>query len=73
MSKALTHLASLLKPGGNLLLETFPPPTGGLINKFIQRTHFKLAFLFFNLITNNPIHPIYQYEDYFEENGPHTY
>lgn len=69
MSKALTHLVSLLKPGGKLIIGDFSPPSGGVINKFVQKAHFRLASLFFNLLTNNPIHPIYRYQDYFKENG----
>lgn len=69
MSKALNHLVSLLRPGGKLIIGDFSPPSGGAINKFLQKAHFKLASLFFHLLTNNPIHPIYKYQDYFEENG----
>ena len=69
MSKALTHLVSLLKPGGKLIIGDFSPPTGGVINKLVQKTHFKLASIFFHLLTYNPIHPIYKYQDYFEKNG----
>ena len=68
MMKALAHLVSLLRPGGKLIIGDFSPPTGGFINKIAQKTHFRLASLF-NLLTNNPIHPIYPYQDYFKENG----
>ena len=37
MSKALNHLAYLLKPGGKLIIGDFSPPTGGFINKFVQK------------------------------------
>jgi demethylmenaquinone methyltransferase/2-methoxy-6-polyprenyl-1,4-benzoquinol methylase len=64
MEAMLRHLARLVRVGGHLVIGDFCPPSGALLRRCLQQTHWYLALAPFALCTRNAIHPIYDYAAY---------
>ena len=69
MKSMFSHLASLVKPGGKLLIADFAPPQGGFLSRGIQSIYYGVAALAFWAVASNQLHPIYDYTDHFSSLG----
>ena len=65
MVAVLTHLATMLKPEGKLLIGDFSYPRGWFTTRAIQRGYYYLSMFSFWLLGGTPLHPIYDYPQYF--------
>ena len=65
MEAVLTHLATMLKPGGKLLIGDFSHPRGRLPLRALQRGYYYVSMVSFWLLGGTPLHPIYDYPRYF--------
>ena len=65
MEAVLGHLATMLKPGGKLLIGDFSYPRGWLAARALQRGYYYLSMFSFWLLGGRPLHPIYDYPQYF--------
>jgi demethylmenaquinone methyltransferase/2-methoxy-6-polyprenyl-1,4-benzoquinol methylase len=66
MKVVLAHLATMIKPGGKLLIGDFSYPHGWLTTRTIQRMYYFLSMSTFWLVGGTTLHPIYKYSQYFE-------
>jgi ubiquinone/menaquinone biosynthesis C-methylase UbiE len=69
MATMLAHLASLVKPGGKLLISDFIAPRGGRISCAVQAWYWRVTNLFYFLLRLCAWHPIYDYPRYFPAAG----
>jgi len=65
MEAVLAHLATMLKPGGKLLIGDFAYPRGRLTTRVMQRGYYYLSMFSFWLLGGTSLHPIYDYPQYF--------
>jgi demethylphylloquinol methyltransferase len=65
MEAVLAHLATMLKPGGKLLIGDFAYPRGRLTTRAMQRGYYYLSMFSFWLLGGTSLHPIYDYPEYF--------
>jgi demethylphylloquinol methyltransferase len=65
MEAVLAHLASMLKPGGKLLIGDYSYPRGRLATRAMQRGYYYLSMFSFWLAGGTSLHPIYDYPQYF--------
>jgi demethylphylloquinol methyltransferase len=65
MVAVLAHLATMLKPDGKLLIGDFSYPRGWFTTRAIQRGYYYLSMFSFWLLGGTPLHPIYDYPQYF--------
>jgi demethylmenaquinone methyltransferase/2-methoxy-6-polyprenyl-1,4-benzoquinol methylase len=65
MEAVLAHLATMLKPGGKLLIGDFSYPRGRLPVRALQRVYYYVSMFSFWLLGGTPLHPIYDYPQYF--------
>jgi demethylphylloquinol methyltransferase len=72
MKAVLAHLATLLKPGGKLLIGDFSYPRGRLATRAMQRGYYYISMFSFWLLGGTPLHPIYDYPQYFSAANLHT-
>jgi demethylmenaquinone methyltransferase/2-methoxy-6-polyprenyl-1,4-benzoquinol methylase len=68
----LAHLATLLKPGGKLLIGDFSYPRGRLATRAMQCGYYYISMFSFWLLGGTPLHPIYDYPQYFSAANLHT-
>lgn len=62
MMTILTHLTSLVKPGGYMVIGDFAhPKNGGLFYKTFQNLYWYIAATLYWLTADNAVHPIYDY------------
>jgi demethylmenaquinone methyltransferase/2-methoxy-6-polyprenyl-1,4-benzoquinol methylase len=66
MKVVLAHLATLIKPGGKLLIGDFSYPRGRSTTGMIQRSYYYLSMFTFWLCGGTPLHPIYDYPQFFD-------
>lgn len=66
MKVVLAHLVTMIKPGGKLLIGDFSYPRGRSMSGAIQRSYYYLSMFTFWLFGGTPLHPIYDYPQYFE-------
>jgi len=66
MKVMLAHLATMIKPGGKILIGDFSYPHGWLTTRTIQRIYWCLSMFTFWLFGGTALHPIYNYPQYFE-------
>ena len=66
MQVVLAHLATMIKPGGKLLIGDFSYPRGWSTTRAVQRMYYYLSMGTFWLLGGTPLHPIYDYPRYFE-------
>jgi demethylmenaquinone methyltransferase/2-methoxy-6-polyprenyl-1,4-benzoquinol methylase len=66
MRVVLAHLATMLKPGGKLLIGDFAYPQGWSTTRALQRTYYYLSMFAFWLCGGTPLHQIYDYPQYFD-------
>jgi demethylphylloquinol methyltransferase len=66
MKVVLAHLVTLIKPGGKLLIGDFSCPRERSTTATIQRSYYYLSMFTFWLFGGTPLHPIYDYPQYFE-------
>ena len=69
MVAMLSHLASLVKPGGKLLIADFVAPTGNRLARSSQAIYWGVTNLFYYLLRLCAWHPIYDYPRYFAATG----
>jgi hypothetical protein len=55
----------MIKPGGKILIGDFSYPHGSLTTRAIQRIYYFLSMFTFWLFGGTPLHPIYNYPQYF--------
>jgi hypothetical protein len=65
----LAHAASLLRNGGTLLISDVAAPRGSLVSRAIARTYIKSGMFFYWLCGMVSMHGIYDYRNYFQQNG----
>jgi demethylphylloquinol methyltransferase len=65
METVLAHLATMLKPGGKLLIGDFSYPRGRFTTRAMQRGYYYVSMFSFWLLGGTPLHPIYDYPRYF--------
>ena len=65
MEAVLARLATMLKPGGKLLIGDFSYPRGWITTRAMQRAYYYLSMFSFWLLGGTPLHPIYDYPQYF--------
>jgi ubiquinone/menaquinone biosynthesis C-methylase UbiE len=65
MEAVLARLATMLKPGGKLLIGDFSYPRGWITTRAMQRAYYYLSMFSFWLLGGTPLHPIYDYPLYF--------
>lgn len=63
------HLASLVKPGGAMVVGDFCLPQGGLLSRFFQNLYWRIADVFFFVAARNALHPIYDYQKHLGDCG----
>jgi demethylmenaquinone methyltransferase/2-methoxy-6-polyprenyl-1,4-benzoquinol methylase len=61
MHDMLAHLATLLRPGGKLLIADLALPQGRFFYRCLQRVYSRVANVIFWVIGLVPLHPIYDY------------
>lgn len=66
MKVVLAHLATMVKPGGRLLIGDFSYPCGGLRTRTAQRMYYFLSMSSFWLFGGTTLHPIYNYPQHFD-------
>jgi demethylphylloquinol methyltransferase len=72
MKAVLAHLATLLKPGGKLLIGDFSYRRGRLATRAMQCGYYYISMFSFWLLSGTPLHPIYDYPQYFSAANLHT-
>lgn len=65
MEAVLAHLATMLKPGGKLLIGDFSYPRGRFTTRAMQCGYYYVSMFSFWLLGGTPLHPIYDYPRYF--------
>jgi ubiquinone/menaquinone biosynthesis C-methylase UbiE len=65
----LAHLATMLRPGGKLLIADLAVPQGCLIARYVQRGYARMANLIFWALGLAPLHGIYDYRAQFSASG----
>lgn len=66
MKIVLAHLVTLIKPGGKLLIGDFSYPRARSLTGTIQRSYYYVSMFAFWLFGGTPLHPIYDYPQYFK-------
>lgn len=61
MRELLAHLATLVRPGGKLLIADLALPQGNVLARWLQRAYSRLANVIFWSASLVPLHPIYDY------------
>ena len=61
METVLRHLRGLLKPGGRLMIADFAAPQGGLPFRAALVLYYRIANVFYWLLSRSNLHPIYDY------------
>lgn len=62
MLDIFTHLTTLVKPGGVMVIGDFTlPNTGGWFFKIVQNIYWYIAASFYWLTADNAVHPVYDY------------
>ncbi|WP_169975021.1 class I SAM-dependent methyltransferase [Tautonia rosea] len=69
MRRMLRHLASLVRPGGRLLIADVAVPSGPFIHRAIHRVYNGVGIALYWAMGLVPLHPIYDYRRYFDEAG----
>lgn len=64
-----THLASLVTPGGRIVVADFSPARGSGLARFAQHAYYFLPLAVFRLVTRNGWHGLYDYHALAQENG----
>ena len=67
MRQMLNHVATLVKPGGKLLISDFMCPRGNAAARAAQSLYWRVTNLFYYLIGLIAWHPVYDYPAYFAE------
>ena len=62
MRQIYAHLATLVKPGGLMMIADFAPARGGPIARALHFVYYRMANATFWLLTRTPLHPVYDYE-----------
>jgi demethylmenaquinone methyltransferase/2-methoxy-6-polyprenyl-1,4-benzoquinol methylase len=69
MQQILAHAATLVKPGGKVLISDFAAARGGPVQRFVQEAYWGVTNLFYYLLRLAAWHRIYDYARYFEPLG----
>lgn len=67
MRRMLHHLASLVRPGGRLLIADVAVPSGSRFQQVTHRTYNGIGIVLYWAMGLVPLHPIYDYRRYFDE------
>jgi ubiquinone/menaquinone biosynthesis C-methylase UbiE len=65
----LKHLATLLAPGGKILIADFAPPSKSAAGRALYATYYRPINWAAWMLRLCALHPIYNYPDYFEDAG----
>lgn len=65
MKVVLAHLATMVKPGGKILIGDFSYPHGGWLTRTVQRMYYYLSMSSFWFFGGTTLHPIYNYPQHF--------
>jgi demethylphylloquinol methyltransferase len=70
MRRILTHLTTLVKPGGYMVIGDFAlPQNGGRFYKIFQNIYWYFAAILYWLTADNAVHPIYDYPSLLKSMG----
>jgi ubiquinone/menaquinone biosynthesis C-methylase UbiE len=69
MRRALSHLVSLVRPGGRLMIADFAPPRGSAAARLMCRAYYRPVSLAAFACRLAALHPIYDYALEFEKLG----
>ncbi len=69
MEQVLVHLARLLKPGGKIAIADFSLPKGNKLQRALHILYYRIANIFYWMLSGNDLHPIYNYPEYFSRHG----
>ncbi len=69
MAKVLSHLITLTKANGHVVVGDFAFPTGNLFSRFFKKTYWYIAVTIFWVFCNNAMHSIYNYPAHMERQG----
>lgn len=61
MRLALTHLAALVRPGGQICISDFAPPDGGIVAEWFCRAYYAPVAICARVVGLAALHPIYDY------------
>jgi ubiquinone/menaquinone biosynthesis C-methylase UbiE len=67
MPRMVRHLGALVRPGGKMFIADFAPLSGGFFSRLGAQIHHGVPVLAFAVTTNQPIHPIYDYQPVLRE------
>ena len=66
MKVVLAHLATMIRPGGKILIGDFSYPSGSIATRAVQRMYYVLSMFTFWLAGGTTLHPIYDYPQHFD-------
>jgi ubiquinone/menaquinone biosynthesis C-methylase UbiE len=69
MRRALARLASLVRPGGRVMIADFAPPRGGWADRLACRAYYRPVSLAAAALRLAALHPIYDYQAEFDAFG----
>jgi ubiquinone/menaquinone biosynthesis C-methylase UbiE len=69
MKEILSHLMKCAKPNANVVVGDFEYPSGGIINRSLQKAYWFGAVTIFWAVANNAVHNIYNYPEIMKELG----
>jgi ubiquinone/menaquinone biosynthesis C-methylase UbiE len=61
MRRHLAHLASLVRPGGKLLIADFAPPSGTVVERWLARAYYRPVNVIAWALRLAALHPLYDY------------
>ena len=61
VSRLEAHLASLVRPGGHMVVGDFALPSGNAAARTIQSVYWYIADILFYVMARNALHPVYDY------------
>lgn len=69
MQKVLSHLVTLTRPNGKVMIADFAPLNGNILLQGLQQVYYGLALFTFAALASNPLHKIYDYCTLLNDNG----
>ncbi len=69
MKEILRHLMKCAKPNAHVVVGDFEYPSGGIINRTLQKAYWYGAVTIFWAVANNAVHNIYNYPEVMKELG----
>lgn len=69
MEQILSRLVDLIRPGGRLMIADFAPVDGRRLQRVLHRLYYKGSNITFWAMGLCPLHPIYDYTEYYLRHG----